>query len=397
MPHLVAPRVKLVVPPPAGREVRPLVRIAYCIDTMQVGGTEMNAIRTAERLDRSQFELVVASLQHEGPLLERYRAAGIRVVHFPMTSLYGLSALHQGLRMFRFLRRERIDILHCHDLYANLFGAPWGRIAGVPVVITSRRWLHPARNRKLEVANRMVYKVAHRVLANSHAVQRSLEVVDGVPAGRILHVPNFVDEAAFQALSPVALTTVRAELGVPADALVVGCIARLAPVKDHASLLRAVGMLSRRWPQLHLVLIGDGECRAALEALATKLEIRERVHFAGTRPNDPNLHQAFDISALTSLSEGFPNSIVEAMAAGRAVVATRVGGIVDAVRPGTGLLVPPGEPKQVAEALESLLANPSLRMSMGESASRVARAEYHARSVIPRLASIYLNLLGRPA
>src|SRR5688572_18720192 len=166
----------------------------------------MNAIRTAERLDRSQFELVVASLQHEGPLLERYRAAGIRVVHFPMTSLYGLSALHQGLRMFRFLRRERIDILHCHDLYANLFGAPWGRIARVPVVITSRRWLHPARNRKLEVANRMVYKVAHRVLANSYAVQKSLEMVDGVPAGRILHVPNFVDEAAFQTLSPVALT-----------------------------------------------------------------------------------------------------------------------------------------------------------------------------------------------
>src|SRR5688500_11776360 len=121
MSHLVAPRVKRVFPPPAGLEARPLVRIAYCIDTMQVGGTEMNAIRTAERLDRSQFELVVASLQHEGPLLERYRAAGIRVVHFPMTSLYGLSALQQGLRMFRFLRQEKIDILHCHDLYANLF------------------------------------------------------------------------------------------------------------------------------------------------------------------------------------------------------------------------------------------------------------------------------------
>lgn len=374
-----------------------VVRVAYCIDTMQIGGSELNALRTAERLDRSRFAISVIALQPFGPLMARYAAAGIPVHGYPLTALYALGTLRQGLRLARWLRRERIDILHCHDLYANLFAAPWGRAAGVRAVITSRRWIHPLRNRVLEVANRLVYRVGHRVLVNSSAVAGAVRTLDGVPDHRVLHVTNFVDEGAFAPVPEAVASRLRGELGIPADAQLVGCVGRLASVKDHASLLRAVALLHARWPRLHLVLVGDGEERTALEALATSLAIRERVHFAGFQPNEPNLHHLFDVSVLASTSEGFPNSLVEAMAAGRPVVATRVGGNVDAVRSTTGVLVPPGDAPRLAEGIERLLADDALRARFGAAACAVAREEYHAGAVVRRLERIYLELAGVPA
>jgi glycosyltransferase involved in cell wall biosynthesis len=360
---------------------------------MHVGGTELNALRTAERLDRSQFAVTVLSIQPNGPIAKRYQAAGIPVVGFPLTSLYAPRTAVQGLRFARYLRAEQIDILHCHDLYANLFGATWGRAAGLRSVITSRRWIHPLRNRQLELANRLVHRVGHWVWANSRAVVNAV-VSEGVAIERILHVPNFVDESAFSELPQSAKLRLRAELGIPADATVIGCIARLAPVKDHGTLLQAVSALSQQWSRLHLVLVGDGESRRDLEALTASLGIGDRVHFSGMRPNEPNLHGLFDISALTSLGEGFPNSLVEAMAAARPVVATRVGGNVDAVRSDTGILVEPRDPEELARAFGHLLANDALRRRMGAAAQRVARREYHADSVIPLVARTYRQLAG---
>lgn len=368
------------------------VRIAYCIDTMQIGGTELNALRTAERIDRSRFEISVISLQPDGPLAERYRAAGIPVHPYRLTSLYAPNAVRQGVRLMRWLRRERIEILHCHDLYANLFAAPWGRMARVRTVITSRRWLESLPTRQLEISNRLMFRVGHYVLVNSPAVADSVVRTDGISPAKVITMSNFVGEGAFAPLSPTTKAQIRAELGIPADAVVVGCIARLHPVKDHATLLRAVSQLCRTWPQVHLMLVGDGESRADLEGLATQLGIRERVHFTGFRPNEPNLHHVFDVSVLASLSEGFPNSLVEAMAAGRPVVATAVGGNVDAVRPETGFLVPAGAPAELASAIERLVSDDSLRVRMGAAGRDVAQREYHAGSVIPRLEQLYMKL-----
>lgn len=368
------------------------VRIAYCIDTMQIGGTELNALRTVERIDRSRFDISVISLQPDGPLAARYRAAGIPIHEYRLSSLYARSTLQQGLRLVRWLRRERIEILHCHDLYANLFAAPFGRAAGVKAVITSRRWLHPLGGRVLDTANRVVFRVGHWVLVNSPAVAASVIATDRVPRAKVIELSNFVGGGAFAPMSRESKAALRRELSIPDDAFIVGCIARLVPVKDHASLLRAIQLLASKWPRLHLVLVGDGESRPALELLAGELGIRERVHFAGFRPNEPNLHHVFDISVLVSLSEGFPNSLVEAMAAGRPVVATAVGGNVDAVRADTGFLVSVGAPGEIASALERLMSDDAPRHRMGVAARDVAHREYHAASVIPQLERLYVRL-----
>ena len=147
-------------------------------------------------------------------------------------------------------------------------------------------------------------------------------------------------------------------------------------------------------PRLRLVVVGDGSERAALEARAAALGIRDRVVFAGRRPQRPTLHGLFDVSVLCSLGEGFPNSIVEAMAAGKPLVATAVGGVVDVVVDAvTGYLVPPSSPPALAEGIERLLADPERALAMGACGAARARELFYASNVISRLESIYEGVL----
>ena len=372
------------------------VRIAFAIDSMDVGGTELNAVRVAERLDRDRFDLRVVCLRSDGPLASRYAAAGIPVEPFPIRSLYGRSAIRQGARLMRFLRGHRIAILHAHDIYSNAFAVPWARIAGVRT-IASRRWWQGGYSPAWRLAIRLSYRAAHAVLANSASIGRLLVDAEGVPSTRVAVVPNFLDESAFERPAPGLSVALREELRLEGAAPVVGIVANLRSVKDHATLVRAAAIVRNRWPQLRVVLIGEGPCRPALETLAASLALDGAIVFGGSRPNVPNLHHLFDISVLCSTSEGLPNSVLEAMAASRPVVATRVGGIPDAVIEGeTGILVPPGDPVQLAAALDQLAGDRVRAARIGSAAAARARTHYSARAALDALEHLYLRLATPP-
>jgi glycosyltransferase involved in cell wall biosynthesis len=211
-------------------------------------------------------------------------------------------------------------------------------------------------------------------------------------------IPNFLDEAAFEPLPVPERRRMLDALGVPEGAFVVGIVARLSRVKDHATLLRAIASLRDRIPTLHCVLVGEGPERASIETLAGALGIGDIVHLAGERAQPPNLHGLFDVSVLCSTTEAFPNSVLEAMAASRPVVATDVGGTPDAVREGTtGLLVRPGDPAGLADAILRLYQEPALRVTLGNAAREAARADYSADSVIRQVEALYTRLAGRAA
>lgn len=371
------------------------IRVVFCIDNLGIGGTELNAVRTAERLDRGRFDSSLVCLQEDGPLRARYQMAGIPVRSFPIPNLYGMDAFRQGRQLARFLRSERVDVFHSHDVYSNIFGTFWARSAGTPAVIASRRWWQSLPQRKLRIANALAYRMAHCVIANAPAVADSLRTSERLSPQRISVISNFVDESAFEPLGAEQHATLLRELGVSPNAVLVGIIARLAPVKDHASLVAAVALLHARWPELRCIVVGDGECRGMLEAQSRQLGLEGVVRFAGLRPHAPNLHHLFDISVLCSVSEGFPNSLVEAMAAGRPIVATAVGGNSDAVRQQeNGLLVPPQNPEALAAAIEELLQQPDLRRTMGAAGLHRARAEYSDVAALHSLESLYERLLA---
>lgn len=370
-----------------------MLKLAYCIDTLQVGGTELNAIRTVEQLDRRRFDLVVFHLHEDGPLRARYEACGARMIHLPIRSLYGAATIRQGARLAKLVRAEGVQVFHSHDIYCNIFGVPWARLAGVPAVVASRRWWDASPRRSHQTANRLAYRFAHRIVANSDSVAQ-LVVDEGVARGRVVTIPNFISDAAFDPAPDAWRLALRRELALPDDAQVIGCVARLSPVKDHASLVLAMALLAPRHPMARLVLIGDGECRLALESLVRDQGLAGRVHFAGMRPNTPNPHWLFDVSVLSSLSEGFPNSVVEAMAASRPVVATRAGGIPDAVTDGeSGVLVAPRDVHRMAEAIDMLLSSPARREAMGAVGQAFARSHFAQATVVGRLSDWYESLV----
>lgn len=373
-------------PPGSGRRLH----IVHCLDGLHPGGTELNAVRTLESLDRGRFDLSLVVLDPSGPLRERVEAAGIAIRAFPIPNMYGMATARQARRLTRWLKQSRADVVHSHDCYTNIFATACARLARVPFVMTSRRWWDALPRKSYAVGNRWAYRLSDQVLANSDAVARLVRQETGLPEHRVTVVPNFLDDDAFEPVPDPVRAEQLAELGVPEGGCVVGVVARLRPEKDIESLIRAVAGLGSLTPAVHLVLVGDGPCLQMLRDLAASLGIADRVHFAGYRPNRPNLHLLFDISVLCSLHEGFPNSVIEAMAAARPVVATAVGGIPDAVEDGvTGFLVPARSPDQLGAAIARLHGDTALRARLGGAGRLVARERYHRERVLPLLESLY--------
>jgi glycosyltransferase involved in cell wall biosynthesis len=366
-----------------------VIRVGYCIDSFDVGGTELNAIRTLEALDRQRFQVTVFHFHQTGPLRPRYESLGVELLHLPIGALYAPRTVFQGLRFLRLLQRKRIQLVHTHDVYTNIFAAFWARLGGCRI-IASRRWLDAAPRPGLLVLNRWSYHVAHRVLANSALTAGLLVDNERVPATRVIELPNFVGERAFRPVSAEVRSARLRSWGVPPDAFVIGAVARLAPVKNHAMLLRAFAHLGQ---EAHLVLIGEGSSRGALEELARTLHIDSRVHFTGELLEPTNLHQFFDVSVLCSRSEGFPNSVIEALAAGCTVVATPVGGVPEViVHRRTGLLVPVDAVDELAASLEELHRDAGLRARLSEAGRACIRIKYHQSAVIAQLEALYQEL-----
>jgi len=365
------------------------VRVGYCVDSFEIGGTELNAIRTVEALDRRRFQVTVFHLHETGPLRARYEALGLRLLHLPIGRLYSPRTAGQGVRFLRLLRHEGIEVVHTHDLYTNIFATPWARLAGCRV-IASRRWLDASPRAGLLPLNRCSYRFAHRVVVNSSVVARLMIDTERVPAARVVELPNFLEERAFHHVAAEERSARRYSWGVPQGAFVIGTVARLAPVKNHGMVLRALQRLDE---DVHLVLIGAGPSRRALEELAMELHIDRRVHFTGQLVGAENLHQFFDVSVLCSHSEGFPNAVIEALAAGCPVVATPVGGVPEVISDHqTGLLVSIDQPDALAASVQELRADTALRKRLSEAGLARARGKYHQTLVIARLEALYLEL-----
>ena len=366
------------------------VRIAYVIDRFDVGGTELNAVRTAEALNRRKYPLTVFHLSENGPLKARYQALGVDMVHLPISNLYSLATAAQGNRFAGYLNKRGIDVVHTHDVYTNSFAIPWARLRTRCAVLASRRWTDDVPRAGLKIVNRVACGFAHRILANSDSVADFLIQIEKVPSAKIVAIRNFISDAAFSLVSEAERQKQRHMWGVPPDSFVIGCVSRLAPVKNHPFLIHALAALPAVF---HLVLIGDGPSRPDLELLTKQLGVTARVHFIGEVLSDRNLHQFFDVSALVSRSEGFPNAILEALAARRPVVATPVGGIPDLIKhESTGLIVDQDDVDMLVGHFSRISQDAELATLLGTSGCRMVHQYFHENVVIGQLGAVYDDL-----
>jgi glycosyltransferase involved in cell wall biosynthesis len=332
-------------------------KILLLVVGLGIGGTETHVLELASRLDRKRFEITVCSLKSSGLIAEELQRRGVRVVTLGGTGKWDLRVL---FKLRAFLRNEQPDVVQAFLFWANVAARiarqglpPMRVIASYHDEVVAEGWL-------VRAIDRLTLPWSDRLVCCSEAVYRSVQRRIGGRDERFVTIPFGVESERFASVLPVS----RGEVGLNDHLPVIGTVCRLVePKKGLSVLLNAVAWLERTagTPLCQVLIVGGGPAKGRLEALSLELGIRERVHFTGPRLDVPSVIQRMDVFVLPSLYEGFGIAILEAMAAGKPVVATRVGGIPEFVESGkSGLLVEAGNAESLAGAIRRLLEQPKL-------------------------------------
>lgn len=362
------------------------IPIAIVLTSFDPGGTERQMTELIRRLDPRRFRVHVGCFRREGAWLSRVKDAAVEIAEFRLRSFKSPASV-QTLREFAaWLRAREIAVLQTCDLYANVFALPGGALAQVPVRVGARRELAPPdKTRAHLAAQRLAYRAAHRVVANSAAGAEILRD-EGVADAKVTVIANGIDLSRFP--RPVARSARR----------IVATVANLRPEKGHEVLLRAAAIVRRQVPDVRFRIIGDGVLRAALTDTASALGVADIVEFLGHREDVPALLADAHVFAFPSLTEAFPNGLIEGMAAGLPVVSTAVGGMLELVEPRrNGLLVPPGDEGALAAALVDVMHNDELANRMAVAARQTIDARYSFDRMVTSFTDLYLSELGARA
>lgn len=373
-------------------------RVFYLIDTLRPGGAEQLVLTTIRHLDRARFEPMVGVL---GPPLELQRdieAAGVPVSVF---DIGGPADWIRGIwQLARFMRHHQVDIVHTHLRWSNVLGRLAALLSRTPRVVTTLHHLDykywpavslPARLWKaLDLFTAMTINDA--LLAVSEAVRR--DYAGRIPFREVSRLYNYLDLQAFQMEPGETRAAARDQLGWAERDFILLTIARLAPEKGHAYLVRAMAAILRTIPHARLVLVGDGPQEAPLKALAHDLGIAPHVSVLGSRRDIPRLLAASDLFVFPSTGEAFGIAVIEAMAAGLPVITTRVDGLDEVVRDGhDGLLVPHADAGALTAAVVQLFEDVRLRTALALEARATVARRFSVNVMLPQLEDLYWSLL----
>jgi sugar transferase (PEP-CTERM/EpsH1 system associated) len=368
------------------------IRIMHVVEAFGFGGgVETGIANLIERLDPNRFEHVLCGIFQVGPQTDRYPMDRVPLVCLEEKRTRGRSQMGPLLRK---IREIKPDIVHSRNWGAieSVFAARWAGFRAVHSEhgVEKHENREPLRRRGLR---KVAYAAADRVFAVSHELRDSLVARCGSVARRIDVIHNGVDTRQYRR-DRAARQRFRAELGIHDHEFVIGCVGRMSPVKDHATMLRATEIFGRSSQRWRLLLAGDGPERAKLEnQVACSDVLRGRVTFLGTTDNVAELLNALDVYVLPSIIEGISNSLLEAMATGVPVVATRTGGTPEVV--GTqqsGILVPVTAPGPLAESLTYLYQGPGERSRLGAAGQHRVKDAFSLDSMVRKYEELYCRL-----
>jgi sugar transferase (PEP-CTERM/EpsH1 system associated) len=364
--------------------------IVHVVNSLEIGGLENGVVNLVNRIG-PRFRHVVVCLTTEGALRQRLDS------HVEVHTLHK----HRGhdvrafLRLVALLRRIRPRIVHSRN-WAAFDAVAAAYMARVPVVIHGehgREISDPeGQNRRRNGARRLCAPIIDRFVAVSDDLRRWLVERLHIAGSKVTTIHNGVDLGRFSHQDQLES---RVTVGIPASAQVIGTVGRLDPVKDQAGLIRAFARLASTRPQAMLVIAGDGPCRGELEALVVALGLERRVRLLGSRSDIPVVLGALDVFALPSIAEGISNTLLEAMATGLPVVATRVGGNPELVEDGrTGILVPVRDESALAAALDGYLDDGHLRTLHGKGARERVVQHFSLERMGHAYTELYTDLLA---
>lgn len=367
--------------------------IASCIHSMaSTGGSELNAVRTVEQLALRHHRVIVLTFdKNQEGMYKRYLRAGAEVAAFPVGSLVSAKALLQVIRMASLMKTRGVEIVITHDVYSNFLMILAARYAGIPSIASKRYTAYTYPQHR--ITDRIGFRLATRILANSASVAESIRLEPEIVRRKVRVVPNFIDDAVF--LYGARRDEWVKRFGLRSTDTIYGIIAQLRAEKNHILLLDTFCVLAGEIENVHLLIVGDGPERESIQAHIQKLGLNRRVTLAGHVPAAWQVFAAIDVALLPSSHEGFPNSLIEAMAMGVPVIASDVGGIADAVSDSTtGLLVHPGDFGALLQAMRRLAGEPHRRHTLGVNAQAFVRERFSVAAVTPKLERLIEETMG---
>jgi L-malate glycosyltransferase len=368
--------------------------VFYLLDSLDVGGTESQAVELARRISMAGYDVTLGCLRAQGPLLERLQGTAVVLREFhPTGGIDAPGGLYQLLRLSWFLRRGRFDIVHTHDLWSNLLGVPAARLAGVRAIVSSRRdlahldWYQGKRRLWL----RRIQNLSGAVLANATPIRDALIEDDGFAPEKVRVIHNGIDIEKFHASRTVDLFR-----GVDHGKIIVIVGNMHTDVKGHPWLIASARAVTREFPSTRFVLVGDGKQRASFEGQVKELGLEREFLFLGRRSDIPEILASCDIAVLPSRAEGLSNAVLEYMAARLPTIVSRVGGNAELVEDGvTGLVVPPEDSSALSAAMLKLLRDPGMARQMGAAGHEFAIRSFSFERLVRDVDALYTELLRR--
>jgi glycosyltransferase involved in cell wall biosynthesis len=373
----------------------PAAPVSLFIGELGLGGTERQVVLLASGLYQRGIDTDVIVMFAGGEREKDLQAAGVPVVNLgfrrrPVGPGMVWANLGAVGRLVRHLRHRRPAVLHAFLFHSYLLAAPAARLARVPVLVAGRRSLgyFKGGRRWVFAIERAATAVTDLLIANAEAVAADARDDEGVPADKVIVIYNALPDAAFEVAAAEQVPGLD-ERGRP----VVLCVANLLSYKGHRFLVEAAALLRERGLAITLALAGDGPERPVLQAQAAERGVD--IRFLGPRTDVPHLLARADAVVLPSLTEGLSNAVMEAMAAGRPVVATDVGGTGELLRHDRGILVPPGDAEALADGLQRLLTDPDYAARLAAAAHAWVRENAALDTMIDRHVAVYTELWER--
>jgi len=389
------------------------IKVIHVITRFDKGGAAENTFLTVKGLDKERYEaILIRGLSYESNMgtsetravescLEDAGRNGVRILTIPelVRRIYPLSDLRAFLKLIRIFREERPHIVHTHTSKAGLLGRWAARLAGVPVIVHTPHghvfwgYFNEWKTKLYIFLERLTATITDRIITLTAQEKKDHLRYHIAHENKFTVIHSGVDLNRFSNVQANG-TEMKDKLGIPEQTFVVGTVGRLTAIKGQKYLIEAAKKMLAKQPETVFVFLGDGELMDELKMLATNLGIKDKVRFLGWRPDVAEVMSTFDVFVLPSLNEGMGKVLVEAMALGKPIIASNIGGITDLViHEENGFLVPHADADAIARSIKSLYCHPAKRKEMGGNGKRKA-LEYNSYSMSEMIDQLYIELLA---
>ena len=368
------------------------INILHIYQNSKIGGVQQQILNLLKAYNREVFNPIFCCLGPKEEIGKEIEGIGIDCI--PLNrSRYNRFSLGIVLDLHRLMKKKQIHIVRTHRYRSNFYGRLAAFLTGVPVIVASvhdnyRKDKRPAR----KMINRILSKITDKIVAVSEDVKKDIIRYDKTEVSKVMVITNGIDIEKFNPKGNFA--DIRKEFSIKEGAIVVGFVGRIVPAKGLQYLIDSIPYVKEEFKNIKLLIIGEGSIVAKLHEQAKEKKVYDNIIFTGRRRDIPDILSCIDIFVMPSIAEGLPNALLEAMAMGKPIVATEVGGIPEVIKNGVnGLLVPPRDPIALATAMKGLIGNDRLAAQMGYAARDLVLDKFSMRAITQKWQTLYLSIL----